>query len=255
MKKTLTLVIPVYNEEKRIQKTLNTLKKGFNFNGAKLEKIIFVNDGSSDKTVEKIKKAQLKKYLKIPVEVVSYPENKGRGYAVKMGAEDTFSDYIWYTDADFSIPLGNLKKFIPFMNQGYDLMFGSKKKPGAKETINRGLIRKIVGFGHTLAASLILGTFVWDYQGGFKIFSRKFVKEVFPLLSVDRWGFDMEVIFLAKNLGYQTKEIPVFWGHIENGSKVKLARDSYRALKEMFQIRLNWFQSKYPPLVRPALRW
>lgn len=255
MKKTLTLVIPVYNEEKRIKKTLNTLKKGISFNGIKLEKVVFVNDGSSDKTLQAIKKAQLKKSLKVPVETISYSENKGRGYAVKIGTEKSFSDYICYTDADFSIPLTNLKRFIPYLNHGYDLIFGSKKKPGAKETIKRGLIRKIVGFGHSIAALMILGTFAWDYQGGFKIFSQKFVNEVFPLLSVDRWGFDMEVIFLAKKLGYKTREIPVVWGHIENDSKVKLLRDIYRALKEMFQIRLNWFQGKYTTLGRLAFRW
>lgn len=245
--KTLSLIIPLYNEEARIGKALKTLKKGFKFNGIKLEKVIFVDDGSKDETTLKIHQAKLEQYLKVPVEIISYSVNRGRGCAIKTGVLRSSSDYTLYCDADFSIPLKNLKKFIPYLEKDYDLLIGSKKKPGARAKIERSFLRNIIGFGHTVIASLILGVFVWDFQGGFKIFSKKLVEEIFPLLTIDRWGFDMEIIFLAKKLGYKTIELPVVWSHIENGSKVKLARDILRALKEMVKIKINWFKGAYLP--------
>lgn len=245
--KTLTLIIPVFNEAGRIEKTLNTLKKGVICRGLKLEKIIFVNDGSSDETVTLIKNANLEKYLHLPVKVLSYTPNRGRGYAVRLGAFHSESDYVMFTDADFSIPLSNLDRCLPYINKNYDLIFGSKKKPGAKETVSRGALRTIVGYGHSILVSILLGTFAWDFQGGFKIFSRKFVEEVFPVLSIDRWGFDIEVIYLAKKLNFKNIEIPVTWGHVENDSKVKLARDIIRALDEVWQIKKNWSQISLNP--------
>lgn len=244
---TLSIVIPLYNENGRLKKTVAALNKGFNFDGLKLEEVIFIDDGSTDGSVEYLhtSRKELEKNLNAQVRIVSYSPNKGRGYAVRYGTMIAKSDYVLYTDADFSIPLGNLRTFIPYMDKGYDLIFGSKKKLGASELIPRSFARRIVGYGHSIIASLVLGVFAWDYQGGFKIFSRKLIQEVFPKLKVDRWGFDMEIIFLAKKLGYTTQELPVLWGHIENDSKVVLIRDIYRSLKELAIIRYQWFNGRY----------
>jgi glycosyltransferase involved in cell wall biosynthesis len=243
--KTISIVIPVFNEIKRIQKTLDSLKKGFNFDGLKLKEVVFVDDGSKDHIKEKIAKESLGKYLKADIKIISYQPNQGRGYAVKIGALNCSSDYVLYADADFSIPLANLTNFLPYLKKDYDLIFGSKKKPGARQIINRGLLRNIVGLGHSLIASFSLGVFAWDFQGGFKIFSRHFIEEVFPMLTLDRWGFDMEVIFLGKKLGFKTKELPVCWSHIDKGSKVKLMRDISRSLNDMKSIRDNWLKKDY----------
>lgn len=247
--KTLSIVIPFYNEGERIDKTLHILKKGFSCRGVKLEKVIFVNDGSEDATMKLIRseKAQLEYALKAKVKIISYFPNRGRGYAIRASTLITNTDYVLYMDADMSIPLSNLSQFVPFMEEGKDLLFGSKKKPGAKALIPRSFIRTIVGYGHSIIASLILCVTAWDFQGGFKMFSKRFVSEVFPRLSINRWGFDMEVIFLAKKLGYTTIELPIIWSHIESGSKVKLARDIYRSLREMIQIRINWFNQMMKP--------
>lgn len=245
--KTLTLVIPVYNEGKRIEKILSQLKKGFNFRGITLTEITFADDGSRDDTLTVIKNyiPVLEKNLNIKIRILTYENNKGRGYAVRTAALSTRTDYVLYTDADFSIPLFNLKKFAPYLKKGYDLLFGSKKKPGAKEIVKRKMTRRIVGYSHSFIASMILGVFAWDFQGGFKLFSRRFIDECFHEMKIDRWGFDMEVIFLAKKKGYKTVELPVTWGHVENGSKVKLLRDIVRALREMSLIRYYWIKGNY----------
>lgn len=243
--KTISLVIPVYNEAQRIHKTLKQLKKGFRFQGLKLQEVIFVDDGSQDHIKKKIQQSQLQKSLHVAVKLIAYSSNRGRGFAVRTGALAATGDYVVYTDADFSIPLTNLKKFTPWLEQDYDLLLGSKKKPGAQEYPQRSLARRLVGYGHSILASLILGVFAWDFQGGFKVFSRRLIQEVFPLLKQNRWGFDMEVVFLAKKLGFSTKELAVKWGHVEKGSKVKLLRDIYRALKDMLQIRGDWLAGRY----------
>jgi len=245
--KTLTLVIPVYNEGNRIKKAIETLKKGFNFRGLKLTTVIFVDDGSTDETLKilRFEKSFLAKKLNAKINIITYTQNKGRGYALRFATLVSDSDYTLYADADFSIPLTNIRKFMPFIKKDYDLLIGSKKKPGANELIKRSWLRRVVGYGHSLVASSLLGVFAWDFQGGFKIFSRKLIEEAIPLARIDRWGFDMEIIFLAKKLGYKTIELPVAWGHIENGSKVKLARDIFRSLKDIFQIKLNWLRSNY----------
>lgn len=250
---TLTIVIPVFNEGERIENTLESLKKGFNLHGLKLTNLIFVNDGSQDKTLKLIKKQKghLEKKLKTKVKIHSYSPNRGRGYAIRESVLIANSDYVLYLDADLSIPLTNLAKCILQVNQGVDLIFASKKMLGAKALIPRSLLRNIVGYGHSIVASLILGVIAFDFQGGFKMFSKKLITEVFPFLTIDRWGFDMEVIFLAKKLGYKTSEFPVVWRHKENGSKVKLIRDILRSLKDMFLIKFNWYhQTLFLPLLQ-----
>ena len=241
----ISVVVPVHNEEDNVESLIAEISAALQ--PSYTYEMIFVDDGSKDETALKIHQAKLEQYLKVPVEIISYSVNRGRGCAIKTGVLRSSSDYTLYCDADFSIPLKNLKKFIPYLEKDYDLLIGSKKKPGARAKIERSFLRNIIGFGHTVIASLILGVFVWDFQGGFKIFSKKLVEEVFPLLTIDRWGFDMEIIFLAKKLGYKTIELPVVWSHIENGSKVKLARDILRALKEMVKIKINWFKGTYLP--------
>lgn len=245
--KTLSMVIPLYNEGGRIDKTIKILERGFDYNGLKLESLIFVDDGSTDSTVRKIvhNKEGLAKALKCPVKLITYNPNKGRGHAIRFATLLSRSDYVLYADGDMSIPLSNLKTVLPVISKNYDLIFGSKKKPGANAVIPRSLIRKLVGYGHSLIASIVLGVIVWDFQGGFKIFSKKLIREVFPYLTVDRWGFDMEIIFLAKKLGYKNLEIPVTWSHQEKDTKVKLVRDILRSLSEMTSIRYNWTFRNY----------
>lgn len=245
--KTLTIVIPFFNEGDRILKTIRSLKKGFNCHGIKLDQLFFVNDGSTDSTFKTLSanKKILASALGCKVNILSYPRNKGRGYAIRISSLIASSDFVLYTDADLSIPLENLINYKQLLDRRYDLIFGSKKKPGAIARCNRGIIRNTVGYCHSVIASIVLGVTAWDYQGGFKIFSKKLIKEVFPSLTLDRWGFDMEIIYLAKKLGYNDIEIPVVWDHVEKGSKVKLIRDIVQSLADMIHIRRNWFAQNY----------
>lgn len=253
--KSITLVIPTYNENGRIKKTIETLKKGVYLYGQKLQEIIFTDDGSTDETLELLKSSRkaIERKIKARVKIISYEKNKGRGFAIRQAVLHAKGDYVLYTDADFSIPLSNIKKFIPYMKKDYDVIIGSKKIKGAQEIVKRSLVRRIVGYGHSMMVYLSLGVFVWDFQGGFKLFSKRFVKKIFPYLQINRWGFDMEVIYLAQKLRYKLKEIPVRWGHVENNSKVILVRDIFRSLYEMARIKTLWIEGKYQSKVTPRL--
>ncbi|MBU1017385.1 glycosyltransferase [Patescibacteria group bacterium] len=242
--KTITVVIPLYNEEKRIQKTIKALNKFASPKGLTISKVIFVNDGSTDKTVKILENAN----FKYPAEILSYKTNRGRGFAVKMGVKKATTDYIMYIDGDYSIPLENLKSFNKHIQKGIDLIVGSKKLPNTKCLVKRGVIREFIGSGHTFIFNALLGVGVSDYQGGFKIFTREIARAVFPKLRQERWGLDAELLYVAKEMGYAIKELPVVWSHISTSSKVNLARDVFRALADVATIRISGILGKYSPV-------
>lgn len=240
--KTLTLVIPVYNEEKRINETLKSLDSYTPPLGVILEQIRFVNDGSTDATLALLSNWKKSRQIKAKVEILSYDRNKGRGYALRRAFENVTSEYAAYIDADMAIPLSNLAKLTPLMKSGYDLIAGSKKKPGRREFSNRGLLRRVFGYAHSVCVWVVLGVFYWDFQGGLKMFSRRLVKEVVPICTIDGWGFDMEVIFWAEKLGFKCTEVSVSFDCIESESRVLVLRDIKRAFREMFQVRMSWLR-------------
>ena len=252
--KSLNLVIPVFNEEKRICKTIETLKKGFSFSGLKLEKIIFVDDGSKDKTLfllEKNKK-ELEKTLKTTVEITSCRKNHGKGYAVKKGMLASDADYTLFSDADISTPLSEIKKFIPLMKKDVPVIIGTRKTGQSKIIKAQSLLRQILGRGFTAIANLILDTKVTDFTCGFKVFSKKSKEIIFKNLKTERWGFDAEILFLAKKFDLTVKEIPVDWK--DNGySRVNLIRDLPLSFLELIKIRLNNFPFRFSSFKKTSL--
>ncbi len=234
---SLTVVVPVYNEEKRIDLLFRALE-GFKVpKGLEIKEVRLVDDGSTDKTLEKIKVFKKKNKNNYKVKVVSYKENMGRGFALRMGLERVKTDYAMYLDGDGDISIKNLTRCFKKMQEGVDLVVGSKKMPGAVCSGRIKPLRWIMGYGHTAMACMVLGVFVWDFQGGFKVFSKELLLRLLPKMSVDQWGFDLEVIYWAKKLGFEVKEVPLVWGRVIKGTKVKVLRDVYRALRDMLKIR------------------
>lgn len=244
--KTISLVIPVYNEEKRVQKTFQALKEGFSFSGLKLSQVIFVNDGSTDRTLSLIEKEaqKLSKILKAQVQVVSYKANRGKGYAVRNGMQISDADYTLFLDTDMSTPLSQLKKFIPAIRKGVDVIFATRKNGTSLVLKHQPLYRELLGRGFTVISNLILGTNVSDFTCGFKAFSRKALREIFPLTRIDRWGYDSEIAFLANKLQLTYKELSVVWTNDE-GSKVNLIYALPKTIIELIAIRLNDIKGFY----------
>ena len=147
--KTLSFVIPVYNEENRIGKTLKAIMGGVSFSGLKLEKVIFVDDGSKDNTEFKIQSLKLKieRRLKTRIKIISYKKNRGKGYAIKKGMLASKSDYTLMFDADMSTSITELKKFLPFMKKEVDVIIGTRKNGQSTVTKHQPLYRELLGRG------------------------------------------------------------------------------------------------------------
>lgn len=253
--KTLTVILPVYNEEKRLALAFEALKKFKALAGLLVEKFVFVNDGSKDKTLELLNNFQKKMNLACgaKTKVVSYKENRGRGFAVMQGVKESDSDYTMFLDSDMSIPLDNLKTFVRYMNLGDHLLIGSKKMRETVTLVKRGFIRELIGSVHSFILSNVLGIKLADFTGGFKVFSKAICEDVFPRLTQERWGLDPEIIYVANRLGYSIKELPIVWEHISKSSKVNLVRDILRAFKEMATIRINDWKNIYNINPQPAM--
>lgn len=242
--KTLTFVIPVYNEEERIGKTFEALKELRLPHGLKLREVIFVNDGSTDKTESRIKKYELsiKNKTIIPnsrfsIQLISYTENRGKGYAIRTGMLASDADYTLFFDADMSTPLTELKRFMPFILKNTDVIIGTRKNGKSTVIKHQPLYRELLGRGFTKLTQLMLGVTVTDFTCGFKAFSRKATEQIFPRTKINGWGYDAEVIFLAFRAQLTIAEKAVLWSNDER-TKVNLFRAVPDTLLELLTIHL-----------------
>ncbi len=237
---SIDLVIPVYNEEKRLNRTFDSLNSFKCPSPLKINRIIFVNDGSKDSTLKLIRHTR----IKFPKSVISYKRNQGKGFAVRKGMLDSSADYALLTDADISTPLSEIYKFIPFMKAGIDVVIGTRKNGKSTVVKHQPFIRENMGKVFTALSRLILGVNVTDFTCGFKAFKTGARQEIFKRAKIHRWGYDSEILFIAHKLGFNIVEKAVVWADQTN-TKVKLLKDAIDSFKELIQIRYNYFSGKY----------
>lgn len=236
--KLISIIIPLYNEAERLH-NLTSIYSYFERKKFVFE-IILVNDGSTDQTKLEIKKIMK---LKESIKLISYPKNRGKGFAIKQGMLSATGQYLIFTDIDLSTPIDEFENFIPYLKK-YDLLVGSRKMRGSKVVIRQPWIRELLGKGFTKLSQIILQVKVSDFTCGFKCFSKKASKEIFTAQKVEGWSFDSEILFLAKKFGYKIKEIPVKWVD-DRGSKVKFPHDILTSLKDLYTIRINEIKGIY----------
>jgi len=237
MKPDLTIILPVYNEEKRVRKGIGKCSDFIKASNLKIE-IILVNDGSTDKTKQDIKKLiKGKKNIKL----ISYPENRGKGYAIKRGVGKAKGNLILFTDIDLSTPLTEINKFLSFIDSGADIVIGTRKVKGAKIKKHQKPIREWLGRGFTFLSNLILQVKVSDFTCGFKLFKKKAAKKIFKKTKIKRWGFDAEALFLAEKMNFSIVEVPVIWENDED-TKVDLKKDILGSFADLLKIR--WYDIK-----------
>ena len=253
MTKTISFVIPVYNEKNRIESTFTALKNAAIPELLKLEKIIFVNDGSTDNTLSILnsQKDEISKATGAEVVVLNYSKNRGKGYAVKTGMNYSNSDYTLFFDADISTPLNELKKFIPFIERGEDVIVGTRKNGESTVIVHQPRFREIMGKAYTFLSQLILDTWVTDFTCGFKAFSRRAKNEIFTRSVVDRWSYDSEILFIAKRLGYKLVEKAVLWSD-DKDTRVNLFRAVFTSFADLLKIRINHLFGVYTFSKRPV---
>lgn len=237
----LSVIIPAYNEEKRLPKTLREINSYLKKQTYTSE-IIVVSDGSSDKTVE------VTRNLVSEIEnlkVLEFKERLGKGFGVKHGMSEAKGEYRIFTDADNSTSIDQVEKMWPEFEAGYDIVIGSRDIKGAVLSVPQPWIRKVVlGGGFKLVRKIIIGLWkIKDTQCGFKGFKEKAAQDIFSRITIRHFGFDPEVLVIAKKLGYKIKEIPITWIN-DAQSKVKF-KSMVKMLFETFKIKWNLISGKY----------
>jgi len=237
----LSVIIPAYNEEKRITKTLEDIDKYLSKQQYDYE-IIVASDGSKDKTAELVK--NLMPGIK-NLKLIDNKENHGKGYVVRQGLMSAKGDFRLFTDADNSTSIDQIEKIWPEVKNGYDIIIGSRDIKGAVLDPPQPWIRNIIlGEGFKLFRKIVIGLWrVEDTQCGFKFFTKKAVENIMPKCKIDRFAFDPEILVIGQKMGYKIKEIPVLWKNdldskVKIGSMVKMALD-------LFVIRKNLITRVY----------
>jgi len=235
----LSVIVPAYNEEARIGKTLDDLRERLG-QAKRPYEIIIVNDGSTDRTAEVV----LSHTWGNPnLKLIQYKKNRGKGYAVKRGMMTAQGENRLFMDADNSVSIDNFGRFYSFLEQGFDLVIASIEMPGAQVEEQNSWYRRLLGHLAKIVIRLLAVPGIRDSQRGFKLFNQKAVQAIFPLQTIDRFGFDIELLAIARKQGLRIKELPVRWVN-PAGSSVNLF--SYLStLKELFKIRLNMLNGKY----------
>jgi len=218
----------------RLEKTFASLSRFLGTCPFPSVEIIFVNDGSTDDTLILLNQFA----RKIPARIISYPDNRGKGHAVRTGMRVATKDYAFFFDVDMSTDLPMIERFAAAMRQGAAVIIGTRKVAGAEIRKHQSWWREMLGKGYTLLARIVLGVPVTDFTCGFKCFHRTAREAVFRRALIDRWSYDAEILYLAHRLGFQIFEIPVIWVN-DKSSSVRLCRDIIQSFFDLFAIRSN----------------
>ena len=235
----LSVIIPAYNEEKRIIQTLKSIQTYFNDKSYDYE-IIVVNDGSRDDTLSVVEGLKLEiRNLKI----IAYKSNKGKGCAVRLGMLSAGGDIKLFMDADNSTTIDNLDKMISYLNEDYDIVIASIGIKGSKSIGHEPFYRRFLGKAGNLFIQLVAVPGIKDTQRGFKVFTSISAQDIFSKAKENGWGFDIEVLALARKLGYKIKEVPIVWN---NHSESRVNIWAYpKTLLETIKIKLNLLLDNY----------
>ena len=236
----LSVIIPSYNEEKRLSNTLTEIaqylsKQDYNY------EIIVVSDGSKDDTAGVVK--SLMSSVK-NLRVIDNKENHGKGYVTRQGLLEAKGQYRLFTDADNSTSIDQIEKMWSEFKKGSDIVIGSRDVKGAILDPPQPFKRRLMGDAFRLLTQFICGTWgILDSQCGFKCLTSKAVEDIVPRCKINRFAFDPEILVVAKKLGYKIKEIPILWKN-DLESKVKL-KDTARMGFSLLKIRWNLIAGKY----------
>ena len=242
-----SLIIPAYNESERIIATLDRVLAYVAEQGWNAE-IVVVNDGSRDDTADIVRRYSAQHPH---VRLVENPGNRGKGYAVRNGMMNAAADVLLFSDADLSAPIEEAPKLFAAIAAGADVAIGSRWLRPELQSERQPLHRQLFGRIYNLLLRILLGLKFADTQCGFKAFTRASAAAIFPRMRIDRWGFDPELLFLAKKTGQRIVEVPVRWAHDER-SKINPVRDGIRMFGEICRIRWAWMTGKYSEAKPPA---
>ena len=243
----LSIVIPAYNEERRLPETLRRIRAYLDTRRISAE-IIVVDDGSSDGTAALVERLRAEFS---GLRLVLNDTNRGKGYSVRHGMLEARGDVLLFTDADLSSPIAEAAKLFAALEAGADVALGSRWLRSELQTERQPVYRQLFGRLFNLFLRVVLGLRFRDTQCGFKAFTRRAAQAIFPRQRIERWGFDAELLFLAVRLGFQAAEVPVQWAHDER-SKMSYFRDGMRMVTEVLRIRWYSLAGRYEQAAAPA---
>jgi dolichyl-phosphate beta-glucosyltransferase len=235
----LSVVIPAYNEEKRLPHTLRAVLSYLHRQNFTWE-VAVVDDGSRDRTADVVQ-AEMKHEPRL--RLFQYGHNRGKGYAVRHGMTHVQGKYRLFMDADNSTSLDHFEQFRPYLEDGYEVVIGSRDIAGAQVAVHQPWWKEKLGDLGNLWVRFWAVPGIKDTQAGFKVFRDYAAKAIFPYLTIDRWGFDVEALAVARQRGFRIAERPIRWLN-DPDSKVKPSA-YFEVLKEVVQVRLNIWRGTY----------
>jgi dolichyl-phosphate beta-glucosyltransferase len=230
----LSVVIPAYNEEKRLGLTLARIQ-GYLGEQDYQSEIVVVDNASSDSTLEVARQAG--------VEVLVEPQ-RGKGAAVRRGMLAARGEYVLFSDADLSTPIEEMGKLMRALRGGQDIAIGSRGLPDSRLPVRQPWYRELVGRVGNVLVRLVAVRGIKDTQCGFKLFPTEIARRLFGVQLMTGIAFDMEILFLAQRTGLKIGEVPVTWIDSPD-TRISRVRDSLDALKDLVRIRLNWARGRY----------
>ena len=240
MPQQVSIIIPAYNESQRIGQTLDRVLDCIDRRGWDAE-VLVVDDGSTDNTRD-IVRGYMERHSSL--HLLRNPGNRGKGYSVRNGLLQALGDVVMFTDADLSAPIDEAERLFDAIRDGADVAIGSRWLERQRQTIHQPLYRRFFGRCFNAVTRVIMDLPYADTQCGFKAFRRPAAQIIFRLQRIERWGFDPEILFIARRLRYRVQEVPVTWGHDER-SKISYLRDGAKMLEDMARIRSNSLRGRY----------
>jgi dolichyl-phosphate beta-glucosyltransferase len=228
----LSIIIPAYNEEDRLPKSLEQIGS-FVARQPYSTEVLVVNDGSQDNTVGVVRDFM----PQYPFLSLIDQEHRGKGHTVKTGMAAAQGQYLFACDSDLSMPIEEVAKFLPPNLDGYDIAIASREVSGARRYGEPGY-RHVMGRVFNMIVRLLTVPGIQDTQCGFKCFQREVARKIFPYQTIDGWSFDVEILFIARKYGYQIVEVPVNWYYMER-SQVNPIKDTMGMFREVLKIRRN----------------
>ncbi len=229
----LSVVIPAYNEERRLAPTVEKVVAHL-FAQPWTSELIVVDDGSADRTAELAR--ELLAGAPMPCRVLVNERNRGKGHSVRRGMTESSGRLALFSDADLSTPIEHATDLMAAIERGADIAIGSRVAPGADIEVHQPILREMAGRMFSVAQRGILGTHIMDTQCGFKLFTREAIELVFPHQQLERWAFDAELIFIALRLGLKVVEVPVRWRN-DQETKVNALSDGMTMVADLARIR------------------
>ncbi len=235
-----SIVIPAYNEAARITNALEAVVGCIRQRQWSAE-VVVVDDGSRDRTAELVRAFA----ASAPeVRLLQNPGNRGKGYSVRNGILHSFGEVVMFTDADLSAPIEEAEDLFAAIAGGADIAIGSRWLERARQTIRQPLYRQFFGRCFNAVTRVVMGLPYADTQCGFKAFTRAAAQTVFQLQTIERWGFDPEILFIALKRGYRIVEVPVSWAHDER-TRISYLKDGIRMLEDIAIVRWNALLGRY----------